>query len=78
MAQTAPRKLEIARRLYDLAVREHGLPPAALIFDPLTFTLATGGADLSDSAAATLEGIRLSKPNCRHPLLPGGEQCSSA
>ena len=61
MAQTAPRKLEIARRLYDLAVREPGLPPAALIFDPLTFTLATGGADLSDSAAATLEGIRAIK-----------------
>ncbi len=61
MARTGTRKLEIARRLYDLAVHEHGLPPEALIFDTLTFTLATGGADLSHSAVETLEGIRAIK-----------------
>ena len=61
MARTSQRKLEIARRLYDLAVHEHGLPPEALIFDALTFTLATGGADLKGSAVATLKGIRAIK-----------------
>ena len=72
MARTGERKLEIARRLYDLAVNEHGLPPEALIFDTLTFTLATGGADLSDSAVATLEGFGPSNRNCPASSAPWG------
>ena len=42
-------------------VGEYGLPPGALIFDALTFTLATGDADSSDSALETIEGIRAIK-----------------
>ncbi len=61
MAKTRQRKLEIARRLYDMAVHEFGLPPQALLFDTLTFTLATGDAEYADSAIETLEGIRLIK-----------------
>jgi len=58
MAKTAERKLEVARRIYDLAVNEHGLRPHALVFDALTFTLATGEAEYANSAIETLEGIR--------------------
>ncbi|MHB1162166.1 MAG: methionine synthase, partial [Chloroflexota bacterium] len=58
MGKTADRKLEIARRIHQLCVGEYGLAPDALIFDPLTFTLATGDAEFADSAAETLEGIR--------------------
>ncbi len=58
MAKTAERKVAVARRLYRLAVEEMGLPPHALIFDALTFTLSTGDPALADSARATLEGIR--------------------
>jgi 5-methyltetrahydrofolate--homocysteine methyltransferase len=58
MAKTAARKLEIARRLYDIAVNEHGLKPGDLVFDALTFTLATGDPEFSPSALETLEGIR--------------------
>jgi 5-methyltetrahydrofolate--homocysteine methyltransferase len=58
MAKTAERKLEVARRIYDIAVNEHGLPPAALVYDTLTFTLATGDAEFADSAIETIEGIR--------------------
>ncbi len=61
MAKTRERKLEIARRIYDIAVNEHGLRPAALIFDTLTFTLATGDPDFANSAVETIEGIRLIK-----------------
>jgi len=61
MARTRQRKLEVARRLYEIAVREFGLSPNALLFDPLTFTLATGEAEYADSAIETLEGIRLIK-----------------
>jgi len=57
MAQTADRKAEIARRTVAVA-REYGLPPDALVFDALTFTLATGGQEYRRSALETLEGIR--------------------
>ncbi|HVP21978.1 MAG TPA: methionine synthase [Anaerolineaceae bacterium] len=59
MAKTAGRKLEVARRIFDIAVNEHGLKPGDLIFDALTFTLATGDAEFSQSAVQTIEGIRL-------------------
>ena len=58
MAKSAERKLEIARRIRDIVVGEYGLPPGALIFDALTFTLATGEAEFRTSALETIEGIR--------------------
>ncbi|MFN2159976.1 MAG: methionine synthase [Anaerolineales bacterium] len=61
MAKSARRKLEIARKIYDIAVNEHGLPPDGLVFDTLTFTLATGDVEFSNSAIDTIEGIRLVK-----------------
>jgi 5-methyltetrahydrofolate--homocysteine methyltransferase len=61
MAKTADRKLEIARRIHDIATTEFGLAPADLLFDALTFTLATGEAEWIDSAHETIEGIRLIK-----------------
>ncbi|MGH7706870.1 MAG: homocysteine S-methyltransferase family protein, partial [Vulcanimicrobiaceae bacterium] len=61
MAKTAGRKLEIARRIRDIVTTEFDLPPGALIFDALTFTLATGDAEFIDSAVATIEGIRAIK-----------------
>ncbi|MEI6987352.1 MAG: homocysteine S-methyltransferase family protein, partial [Rhodospirillaceae bacterium] len=57
MAKTVERKLEIARRLYDFAVNQHGLPASDLLFDPLTFTIATGNEDDRKLALWTLEGI---------------------
>jgi len=61
MAKTAQRKAEVAKRIYDIVVGEYGLPPGALIFDDLTFTLATGDAEYIDSAVETIEGIRAIK-----------------
>lgn len=61
MAKTAKRKLEIARRIHDLAVNEFGLRPEDLVFDSLTFTLATGEKEYRESAKATLEGLTLIK-----------------
>jgi len=58
MAKTADRKVEVAQRIYDLAVGEYGLQPEDLVYDALTFTLATGDPELSNSAVETLEGIR--------------------
>jgi 5-methyltetrahydrofolate--homocysteine methyltransferase len=58
MAKTAERKVEIAKRIRDLACEEHGLDPEALIFDALTFTLTTGDEEWKPSAVETIEGIR--------------------
>jgi len=58
MAKTADRKLEIARRIKELACDEHGLDPELLIFDLLTFTLTTGDEEWRPSAVETIEGIR--------------------
>ncbi|HTP08379.1 MAG TPA: methionine synthase [Anaerolineae bacterium] len=58
MAKTADAKLEVAQRIYDIAVNEYGLSPDRLIFDTLTFTLATGADDMAGSALETMEGIR--------------------
>lgn len=65
MAKTADKKLEIAKRIYDLAVGQ-GLAPYDLIFDALTFTLSTGNEDDRKLGLETLEGIKLIKEN-----LPG-------
>ena len=58
MAKTGDRKLEIAKRIRDMCVDDHGLDPEALIFDALTFTLTTGDEEWRPSAVATIEGIR--------------------
>ncbi len=58
MARTADRKVEVARKIHDIATREFGLRPDALIFDALTFTLATGDAESANTAVETLEGIK--------------------
>jgi 5-methyltetrahydrofolate--homocysteine methyltransferase len=61
MAKTRDRKLEVARKIYDIVVGEYGLAPEDLIYDALTFTLATGDAEWVNSAIETIEGIRIIK-----------------
>jgi 5-methyltetrahydrofolate--homocysteine methyltransferase len=56
MALTADRKLEVARRIYDRALKD-GLQPWQLLFDVLTFTLATGDEQYKRSAIETIDGI---------------------
>jgi len=61
MAKTGERKLEIAKRITEVACDEHGLDREALIFDALTFTLTTGDEEWRPSAVATIEGIKAIK-----------------
>ena len=61
MAKTRERKLEVAKKIYDIVVGEYGLSPEDLIYDALTFTLATGDAEWIESGKETIEGIRLIK-----------------
>ena len=68
MAKTAERKLEIAKRLHQFACVEHGLPAGDLLFDPLTFTIATGNDDDRRLGLETLDAIERIKqelPECQ-------------
>ncbi len=67
MAKTADRKLEIAARMHDLFTNKWGLDERDLLFDPLTFTIATGVEDDRRLGLETLDGIeRIARrfPNC--------------
>jgi 5-methyltetrahydrofolate--homocysteine methyltransferase len=59
MAKTRERKLEVAKAIYKIVTEEYGLHPESLIYDALTFTLATGDPEFNESAIETIEGIRL-------------------
>ena len=58
MAKSADRKLEVAHRIFEIVTGEFGLAPEDLIFDLLTFTLATGQEEFARSAIETIEGVR--------------------
>lgn len=67
MGVTAERKLEIAKRSYDLLVNKYGISGQDIIFDPLVFPVGTGDQQYIGSAEATIEGIRMIKealPKC--------------
>ena len=67
MAMTAEKKLEVAKRIYAIAVDEIGLRPQDLLFDPLTFTVGAGDESLRDAAVQTMSAIRMIKeelPGC--------------
>jgi 5-methyltetrahydrofolate--homocysteine methyltransferase len=61
MAKTAERKLEIARRIFDLVVNRYHMKPQDLIFDPLTFTLGSGDEEFRRAGLETINAIRLIK-----------------
>ncbi|MBI1797715.1 MAG: methionine synthase [Candidatus Eisenbacteria bacterium] len=58
MAKSAERKLDVARRIHGIVTGEFELPAEMLIFDALTFTLATGEEEFRRSGIETIEGIR--------------------
>ena len=71
MAKTADRKIEIARRLYDLLVNKYGIPETDIYFDPLIFPIVTGQEEVRRLGLETIEGIRrISEqlPNCHTTL----------
>ncbi len=58
MAVTAERKLEVARRSYELLTGEYGVRPEDIWWDALVFPCGTGDEAYLGSAAATIEGVR--------------------
>ncbi|NCZ86312.1 MAG: methionine synthase, partial [Actinobacteria bacterium] len=51
-------KMQIAHRLHKIATERYGLSSSDLIFDPLTFPLTTGDADLRRDGIESIEAIR--------------------
>ncbi|NDD61237.1 MAG: methionine synthase [Actinobacteria bacterium] len=51
-------KMEVAHRLHKIATERYGLSSSDLIFDPLTFPLTTGDADLRRDGIESIEAIR--------------------
>jgi 5-methyltetrahydrofolate--homocysteine methyltransferase len=71
MAVSRERKLEVARRCYDLLTTKYGIAAEDIYFDPLVFPCATGDEQYVGSAVETIEGIRLIKqafPKCKTVL----------
>jgi len=58
MAETCERKVSIAKRIYERATEVHKLEPHNIIFDPLTFTLASGEESSFSLALETLNSIK--------------------
>jgi len=61
MALTVERKLAIAERIHRICTERHGLAPSDLIFDMLTFTVASGDPEMRRAARQTLEAIEAGK-----------------
>ncbi len=61
MGVSRQRKLEIAKRSFDLLVRKYGVQPQDIYFDALVFPVGTGDQQYKGSAVETIEGIRLIK-----------------
>lgn len=58
MAQTADKKFEVAKRLYDVWTNDYGFPPEDLIIDTLTFSIGSGDETLVNAGVETLNAIK--------------------
>ena len=58
MAVSVDRKLEVARRSYQILTEEMDFPPEDIWFDALVFPCGTGDENYIGSAATTIEGVR--------------------
>jgi 5-methyltetrahydrofolate--homocysteine methyltransferase len=61
MAVTVERKIEVARRSFQILTEEMGVAPEDVWWDALVFPCGTGDATYLGSAAQTIEGVRALK-----------------
>jgi 5-methyltetrahydrofolate--homocysteine methyltransferase len=61
MAVTVERKVEVARRSYQILVEEMGVEPEDIWWDALVFPCGTGDSAYLGSAAQTVEGVKAVK-----------------
>ena len=71
-ADTLERKIGICQRSYDLLVKEVGLPPEDIIFDPNIFAIGTGIDEHRDYAKDFIKACRWIGDNLPGALTSGG------
>ena len=64
MAKTRQRKLDVAKRIHGYVCDEYGMDPQLLIFDALTFTLATGSDEFKTRRSRRSRGSARSRRRC--------------
>lgn len=71
-ADTYERRIEIAKRSYDVLVNEVGFPPEDIIFDLNIFPVATGMDEHKLNAIDFIEGTRWVRQNLPYASVSGG------
>ncbi|AZI21091.1 methionine synthase [Chryseobacterium taklimakanense] len=71
-ADNLERRIEIAKRSYDILVNEVGFPPEDIIFDLNIFPVATGIEEHRRNALDFIEGTRWVRQNLPHVSVSGG------
>ncbi|MCG7281065.1 methionine synthase [Chryseobacterium taklimakanense] len=71
-ADNLERRIEIAKRSYDILVNEVGFPPEDIIFDLNIFPVATGMEEHRRNALDFIEGTRWVRENLPHVSVSGG------
>jgi 5-methyltetrahydrofolate--homocysteine methyltransferase len=71
-ADTTPRRIEIAKRSYDVLVNKVKFPPQDIIFDLNIFPVATGIEEHKINAISFFEGTKWVKENLPHAHVSGG------
>ncbi|MEI6456893.1 MAG: methionine synthase [bacterium] len=71
-ASTFERRIEIARRAYQILTRELRFPPEDIIFDPNILTIATGLSEHNNYAVDFLNATRWIKENLPYARVSGG------
>ena len=71
-ADSLARKTEICTRSYHILVKDAGLPPEDIIFDPNIFAIATGIEEHSNYAVDYIEATRAIKRALPHAKVSGG------
>lgn len=71
-ADSTPRRIEIAKRAYDILVNKVNFHPQDIIFDPNIFPVATGMEEHRRNALSFFEGAKWIKENLPHAKISGG------
>ncbi len=71
-ADTAARKLQIAKRAYQILTERVGFPPSDIIFDPNIFAVGTGIEEHNEYAVAFIDACRAIKEAMPHTHVSGG------
>jgi 5-methyltetrahydrofolate--homocysteine methyltransferase len=71
-ADTYERRIEVARRAYDLLVERVGFPPEDIIIDPNVFAIATGIEEHANYAVDFIRATAWIKQHLPHAKVSGG------